>query len=86
MAAVDARSSGARSKVYFHLSQEVYSGDLIFAQGRPLLVVSWRTIDGKRLPYVSFPLDAAVRQPYADHLALRRRVLRPRRHTARLAG
>jgi hypothetical protein len=33
------------------------SGELVFQDGRPMLVISWRTLDGKRLPYIWFPLD-----------------------------
>jgi hypothetical protein len=58
MPSIDVRSSHPRPKVYFHLGDEVYSGDLIFLNGCPVLVVSWRTVEGKRLPYVSFPLQA----------------------------
>lgn len=60
MAAAETRIAGPRYKVYFHLSNEIYSGDLVFVEGRPLLVVSWRTVEGKRAPFVTFPLDATM--------------------------
>jgi hypothetical protein len=34
------------------------SGDLVFVGGRPMLVISWRTVGWKRVPYICLPLDA----------------------------
>jgi hypothetical protein len=39
------------------------SGDLVFAGGRPMLVISWRTRDWKRVPYICFPLDEERLKP-----------------------
>jgi hypothetical protein len=39
------------------------SGDLVFVDGRPVLVISWRTIDWKRVPYIYFSLDEQSLKP-----------------------
>jgi hypothetical protein len=46
-----------RPKVHYVVGDRELSGDLVFRDSRPLLVVSWRTVEGKRVPYVSFPLQ-----------------------------
>jgi CheY-like chemotaxis protein len=51
------RRSGPRHRVLFKSGNQVHSGDLIYQDARPTLVVSWRTIDEKRVPYILFPLD-----------------------------
>lgn len=39
------------------------SGDLLFVDGQPVLVISWRTMEWKRVPYICFPLDANRLRP-----------------------
>ena len=57
MSAIEARSVTPRYKVYFHSGDEIYSGDLVFVDRRALLVVSWTTSEGRRIPDVTIPLD-----------------------------
>jgi hypothetical protein len=52
------RRRATRPKVHYVVDDREFSGDLVFQDSRPLLVVSWRTVDGKRVPYVSFPLES----------------------------
>ena len=58
MASVERRSTSRRPQVRYTLGNRVCSGDLVFQGGRPMLVISWRTSDWKRIPYICFPLDA----------------------------
>jgi hypothetical protein len=58
MASVERRRANPRPKVHYVLGDQKLAGDLVFQDQRPVLVVSWRTVDGRRVPYVSFPLDA----------------------------
>jgi CheY-like chemotaxis protein len=56
--------------VLFKSGNHVHSGDLIYRDAQPAVVVTWRTIDGNRVPYIVFPLDKrrlkeADRQPNA---------------------
>jgi hypothetical protein len=59
MASVERRSASRRPKVRYTLGNRECSGDLVFQAGRPVLVISWRTLDWKRIPYICCPLDAA---------------------------
>lgn len=52
------RRRATRPKVHYIVDDREFSGDLVFQDNRPLLVVSWRTVNGKRVPYVSFPLES----------------------------
>jgi hypothetical protein len=45
------------------VGERFYDGDLIFRDGKPVLVVSWRTVDRARVPYIAFPLDPAFLKP-----------------------
>jgi hypothetical protein len=58
MASVERRSASRRPQVRYILGNRVYSGDLVFQGGHPTLVISWRTVDWKRIPYICLPLDA----------------------------
>ena len=58
MASVERRSASRCPQVRYSLGNRVCSGDLLFQEGRPVLVVSWRTLHWKRIPYICFPLDA----------------------------
>src|SRR4026207_1922996 len=49
---------GRCPQVRYSLRNRVCSGDLVFQEGRPVLVISWRTLDWKRIPYICIPLDA----------------------------
>ena len=57
MAIVERRSTSARAQVHYILGNSMSAGDLVFIGGRPVLVVSWRTERGRRVPYVCFPLE-----------------------------
>jgi hypothetical protein len=52
------RRGARRPKVHYVIGERELSGDLVFRDGDPLLVVSWHTVQGRRVPYVSFPLDS----------------------------
>lgn len=41
----------------YRLGNQLYSGELVYRRGAPLLVVSWRTVERRRAPYISFRLD-----------------------------
>jgi hypothetical protein len=43
-------------------STQVKAGDLFFARGKPLLVISWRRKDGERVPDECVELDPAKLQ------------------------
>jgi hypothetical protein len=58
MASVERRGASRRPQVRYILGNRVCSGDLVFQGGRPVLVISWRTLDWKRIPYICVPLDA----------------------------
>jgi hypothetical protein len=50
------------ARVYYspgESSTQVKAGDLYFARGRPLLVLSWRRRDGRRVPDECIELDPA---------------------------
>ena len=51
------RRNARRPRVHYVLDERALSGDLVFKDSRPLLVISWHTVEGRRVPYVSFPLD-----------------------------
>ena len=53
-----------RPRVHYRAGAQIYWGDLIFDEDRPVLVVSWRTLGLQRVPYVSFALDAALLSPH----------------------
>jgi hypothetical protein len=57
------RRRATRPKVHYVVDDREISGDLVFQDSRPLLVVSWRTVGGKRVPYVSFPLESHKLRP-----------------------
>jgi hypothetical protein len=63
MASVERRSASQRPQVHYFQGGRVCSGDLVFHGGRPMLVISWRTVDWQRVPYVCFPLDAKKLKP-----------------------
>lgn len=66
MASVERRSGSTRPQVHYLLGNRLYSGDLVFIGERPMLVVSWRSVNWKRVPYVCFPLDAGKLKPGAQ--------------------
>jgi CheY-like chemotaxis protein len=57
MPSSERRRSGPRRRVLFKSGDHLHSGDLFYQDKRPVLVVTWRTIGGQRVPYISFPLD-----------------------------
>ena len=57
------RRSEPRRRVHYHVGGRAYPGDLVFEGLQPVLVVSWRMIDLKRLPYISFLLDVTHLKP-----------------------
>jgi hypothetical protein len=63
MAKADRRSASPRAQVHYMLGDRMSSGDLVFHQGQPTLVVSWRTVEWKRVPYIWFPLDGSKLKP-----------------------
>jgi hypothetical protein len=63
MGSVERRGGNPRPQVHYLLGDRMYSGDLIFHAGRPVLVISWRSVNWKRVPYVCFPLDADKLKP-----------------------
>lgn len=58
MASAERRSESRRPQVRYTLGNRACSGDLVFQGGRPTLVISWRAVDWKRIPYIWVPLDA----------------------------
>jgi hypothetical protein len=65
MASVERRSTGPRQEVHYPLGERMCSGDLLFIDGQPVLVISWRTMEWKRVPYICFRLDADRLRPSA---------------------
>jgi hypothetical protein len=65
MASVERRGESPRPQVQYRLGNRVSSGDLVFQGGRPMLVVSWRTVEWRRVPYICFPLEADKLKPSA---------------------
>jgi hypothetical protein len=63
MASVERRSGSPRPQVHYLLGNRLYSGDLVFHGDRPMLVISWRSVNWRRVPYVCFPLDADKLKP-----------------------
>jgi hypothetical protein len=63
MSGANRRSAEPRRRVQYHVGGQAYPGDLVFDGMQPVLVVSWRTIDLKRVPYVSFLLDVTHLEP-----------------------
>ena len=51
------RDASGRLRVHYPLGERMCTGDLLFVQGRPVLVISWRTIGWKRVPYIYVSLD-----------------------------
>jgi hypothetical protein len=43
--------------VYFRVGSRLQPADLVFDGEKPILVLGWRTIDGKREPDRALPLD-----------------------------
>ena len=46
---------------------QVKGGDLFFAEGRPLLVLSWRRNGGRRVPEEALELDPAKLRPASSN-------------------
>ena len=63
MASVERRSASPRPQVHYLLGNRMSSGDLVFIGGRPMLVISWRTVNWRRVPYVCFPLEKEKLKP-----------------------
>jgi hypothetical protein len=59
MGAVERRGTGSRYQVQYRLGDRLYAGDLVFRDGQPTLVISWKTVEWKRVPYICLPLDAS---------------------------
>jgi hypothetical protein len=62
----DRRVHAPRNRVHYRVGEQTYEGDLVFQSGRPVLVISWRIANWKRVPYISLPLDAAYLKPMAN--------------------
>lgn len=58
MSSAERRQARERRRVFYRVGPHTHRGDLLFDSGRPILVVSWRTVERSRLPYISFALDA----------------------------
>ena len=58
MSSADRRHSRERRRVHYRVGPHTQRGDLLFDGRSPILVVSWRTVDSSRVPYISFALDA----------------------------
>ena len=65
MGTVERRASSTRCQVQYRVEDRVYAGDLVFRDGQPTLVISWRTQEWKRVPYICVVLDAAKLKPLA---------------------
>ena len=53
------------ARVYYSAKEsatQLEAGDLFFARGKPLLVISWRRKDGERVPDECIELDPAKLQ------------------------
>jgi hypothetical protein len=57
------RKPGLRPRVYYSSGASFVPGDLIYEGTQPILVISWRTVGDKRVPYIAFPLDPAHLKP-----------------------
>ena len=66
MGTVDRRASSTRYQVQYRIEDRIYAGDLVFRDGQPTLVISWRTLEWKRVPYICVVLDAAKLKPLAS--------------------
>jgi hypothetical protein len=66
MSSADRRQSQDRRRIHYRVAGCVYWGDLIFDGYRPILIVSWRTVEQGRVPYISFALDATQLKRHAD--------------------
>jgi hypothetical protein len=60
------RNKGPRPKVYYSFGSSLLPGDLIFEGSQPILVISWRTVEDQRVPYIAFPLDPAHLKPLGN--------------------
>ena len=67
MGTVERRGGSARFQVQYRVDDRVYAGDLVFRDGQPTLVVSWRTLEWKRVPYICVVLDSAKLKPVASN-------------------
>jgi hypothetical protein len=52
------RRRSTRLRVYYQEGNRLKPGDLLFDGEQPILVISWRTIDRRRVPAIAVPLDA----------------------------
>lgn len=57
MSSSERRSAQPRRRVHYRVNGRVYPADLVFDGYRPILVLSWRTVESRRLPYIAFLLD-----------------------------
>jgi hypothetical protein len=64
MSSSDRRQSQERRRVHYRVGTHIHRGDLLFERYSPILVVSWRTVDWSRVPYISFALDATQLKPH----------------------
>jgi hypothetical protein len=64
MSSTERRQSRERRRIHYRVGATLYRGDLIFERYSPILVVSWRTVNWQRVPYISFALDATKLKPH----------------------
>jgi hypothetical protein len=57
------RRRAVRMRVFYPAGDRLHPGDLIYSAGKPFLVINWRTMEGKRIPYVTAPLDGRYLVP-----------------------
>lgn len=58
------------ARVYYsprNSATQIEAGDLFFARGKPLLVLSWRRKNGDRVPAECIELDPAKLQPASSN-------------------
>ena len=63
MSSPNLRHPEPRRRVQYRVGGRMYPGDLVFEGLQPVLVVSWRTIDSNRAPYISCLLDVTQLRP-----------------------
>jgi len=57
MSSSERRSAQPRRRVHYRVNGRVYPADLVFDGYRPILVLNWRTVESRRVPYIAFLLD-----------------------------
>ena len=60
------RGAQLRRRVHYRVNGRAYPADLVFEDHKPVLVLSWRTFEGRRLPYIAFILDVTQLRPHPN--------------------